>query len=195
MADPAAFSTTSTQPVAPESSVVLVGYQPRAVWAAAAGRVKRVKIIGEEVSVGRRFTPRRLFRPRRQETAELADQAQRAAANIFIVHAEPEQSAAFAAVLKERLGFPSYVPRFGDVAVIDGRSFTVEASGLVLIDPAVRELHELLEQLDSDYMEFRKRLEAVAAVPARLPALLRGVQRIRKFVRKTMEETGVNDNE
>ncbi len=182
----------------PESSVVLVGYQAEG----SLGRrlldgVKRVKIIGEEVSVRAKIHNLDGFSAHadQEDLLNWLTKLKEPPANIFIVHAEPEQSAAFAAVLKERLGFPSYVPRFGDVAVIDGRSFTVEASGLVLIDPAVRELHELLEQLDSDYMEFRKRLEAVAAVPARLPALLRGVQRIRKFVRKTMEETGVNDNE
>ncbi len=181
----------------PESSVILVGYQAEG----SLGRrlvegVKRVKIMGEEVGVRAKIHNLDGFSAHadQEDLVRWLSQLKEPPANIFIVHGEPEQSAAFAAVIKDRFGFPSYVPQYGDVAAIDGRSFSVEASGLVLVDPAVSELHELLEQLDSDYMEFRKSLEAVAAQPAKLPALLRGVQRIRKFVRKTMEEAGVNGN-
>jgi metallo-beta-lactamase family protein len=181
----------------PESSVVLVGYQAEG----SLGRrlidgVKRVKIMGEEVGVRAKIHNLEGFSAHadQEDLVRWLTNFKQPPANIFVVHGEPEQSAAFAGVVKERLGIPAYVPNFGDVAVIDGRTFTVEASGMVLVDPAVAELQALLEQLDSDFMEFRKRLEGAVAQPAKLPALLRGVQRIRKFVRRTMEEAGGNGN-
>ncbi len=180
----------------PESSVVLVGYQADG----SLGRrlldgVKRVKIMGEEVGVRAKIHNLDGFSAHADQEDLLMwlSNLKQPPANIFVVHGEFEQATAFAGVVKDRLGFPAYVPRFGDVAVIDGRSFTVEASGLVLVDPAVEELQALLEQLDSEYMELRKRLETVtAAEPAKLPALLRGAQKVRKMVRQAMEEAGAN---
>ncbi len=181
----------------PESSVIFVGYQAEGSM----GRrlmegVKRVKIMGEEVGVRAKIHNLDGFSAHadQEDLLRWLTGFTQPPANVFVVHGEPEQAAAFAGIVKERMGFPAYVPNFGDVAVIAGRTFTVEASGMVLVDPAVAELQALLEQLDSDYMEFRKSLETAVAQPAKLPALLRGVQRIRKFVRKTMEEAGVNGN-
>jgi metallo-beta-lactamase family protein len=180
----------------PESSVVLVGYQAEG----SLGRrliegVKRVKIMGEEVGVRAKIHNLDGFSAHADQDylIKWLTMFTQPPANVFIVHGEPEQSAALAGVINAKLGYSTYLPHFGDVAVIDGRSFTVEASGLVLVDPAVIELQELLEQLDSEFMEFRKRLEtASTADPVKLSAMLRGAQKVRKFVRQTLEAAGGN---
>ncbi len=182
----------------PESSVILVGYQAEG----SLGRrliegVKRVKIMGEEVGVRAKIHNLDGFSAHADQDnlVKWLTMFTQPPANIFLVHGEPEQSAALAGVIHAKLGYPTHLPHFGDVAVIDGRSFTVEESGMVLVDPAVIELQELIEQLDSELMEFRKRMETVSAAdPAKLSALLRGVQKVRKFVRKTIEAAGVNGN-
>lgn len=182
----------------PESSVILVGYQAEG----SLGRrlvegVKRVKIMGEEVSVRAKIHNLDGFSAHADQEylVKWLTMFQEPPANIFVVHGELEQSNAFAGAVTAKLGYPTYVPSFGDVAVIDGRSFSVEASGMVLVDPAVIELQEIIEQLDSEFMEFRKRLESAAtADPARLSALLRGAQKVRKYVRKTLDEAGATGN-
>ncbi len=182
----------------PESSVILVGYQAEG----SLGRrlvegVKRVKIMGEEVGVRAKIHNLDGFSAHADQEylVKWLTMFKEPPANIFIVHGEPEQSNAFAGVIKTQLGYPAYVPNYGDVAVIDGRSFNIEASGLVLVDPAVIELQELIEQLDSEFMELRKRLEsASAAGPAKLSAILSGAQKVRKYVRKTLDEAGANGN-
>ncbi|MDT8900556.1 MBL fold metallo-hydrolase RNA specificity domain-containing protein [Anaeroselena agilis] len=180
----------------PESSVILVGYQAEG----SLGRrliegVKRVKIMGEEVSVRAKIHNLDGFSAHADQEylIKWLSMFREPPANIFIVHGELEQANAFAGVIKDKLGYPVYVPGFGDSAVIDGRSFSVEASGMVLVDPAVIELQKLLEQLDSEFMELRKRLEtAGAGDPAKLSALLRDAQKVRKYVRKTLEAAGGN---
>lgn len=180
----------------PESSVVLVGYQAEG----SLGRrlvegVKRVKIVGEEVSVRAKIHNLDGFSAHADQEylVKWLTMFREPPANIFVVHGELEQSTAFAGVITAKLGYPAYVPNFGDVAVIDGRSFSIEASGMVLVDPAVVELQELIEQLDSEFMELRKRLESAgAADPAKLSALLRGAQKVRKYVRQTLDAAGAN---
>lgn len=181
----------------PESSVLLVGYQAEgSLGRRLVDGVKRVKIMGEEVNVKARIYNLEGFSAHADQDELIGWLARLTTppANVFLVHGEPEQSEAFAAVIKEKLGYAAYVPRHGDAAVIDGRNFRVEKSEAVLLDPAVAELQLLVEQLDGEYMELRKRLEAVGSDPVKAAALLRGAQRVRKFVRKTLDEVGANGN-
>lgn len=182
----------------PESSVVLVGYQA----AGSLGRrllegVRRVKIMGEEVGVRAKIHNLDGFSAHADQGSLInwLTKFQGPPANVFVVHGESEQASTLAGVIRERFGYPAYVPNFGDVAVIDGRSFHVEASGMVLADPAVLELQALIEQLDSDYMELHKRLEAAnPADHGKLSDLLRGARELSKLVRKTIETADPGGN-
>ena len=179
----------------PESSVVLVGYQAEG----SLGRrlldgMKRVKIMGEEVSVRAKIHNLEGFSAHADQDDLMTwlSHIKEPPAAIFIVHGEPEQAEAFGALIKDRLGLAAVVPRYGDAAVIDGRSYTMEAGKLAFVDPALAELQALIEQLDGEYMELRKRLESAGSEPSKAAMLLRGAQRVRKFVRKTLDEVGPN---
>ncbi|AIF51082.1 MBL fold metallo-hydrolase RNA specificity domain-containing protein [Pelosinus sp. UFO1] len=144
----------------PESTVLFVGYQAQG----SLGRrlvegASKVKILGEEISV--KATIHRL-----DGFSAHADQGQllnwlsyfkRKAANIFLVHGEPEMSEPFAKIIKEKLDVSTYIPNYGDVAVLDGALWKVDEAKVV--DPAVKQLHDYLELLDREYAEYRKQLE------------------------------------
>jgi metallo-beta-lactamase family protein len=178
----------------PESSVLLVGYQAEG----SLGRrlldgAKQVKIMGEEINVKAKIYNLDGFSAHadQHQLLEWLSHLKQPPANIFIVHGERESSGAFADLIKERFGFPSYIPGFGDSAVISGRSFNIEPSTVTLIDPAVVDLHRYLGQLDGDYMEFRKSIEAAGAVRGgKLQEVLRGLQKIRKAINKTAAALG-----
>ena len=56
-------------------------------------------------------------------------------------------------------------------------------------DPAVKELQEYLNELDNGLADYRQKLEqTVARDSAKMPLILARLQRIRKFVRKSLED-------
>lgn len=178
----------------PESSVLFVGYQAEG----SLGRrllegARRVKIMGEEISVKAKIYNMEGFSAHADQNQLLdwLEHLKTKPANIFLVHGEHNASEAFAAVEKERLHIPAYIPHYGDSAVIDGREFHIETSSITLVDPKMQQLHQYLEQLDSDYMELRKRIEQLAAEgDKKLPEILQGVEKAGKFIRKTAEIIG-----
>lgn len=182
----------------PETSVLLVGYQAQG----SLGRrlldgVKRVKIIGEEVSVRASIYNLDGFSAHadQEQLMNWVSHFSEPPANVFVIHGEYDMSQTLAALIKDNLNFPVYVPRYGDSANIDGRSFSIEASTITLIDPHVQRLHELLEHLDSEYMEFRKRIEQIiAASSGKIGDILSGVEKIRSVIKKTLEIMGNGNN-
>jgi metallo-beta-lactamase family protein len=181
-----------------DSSVILVGYQAEG----SLGRrlmdgVKRVKIMGEEIGVRAKVYNLDGFSAHADQD-DLIDwlaHLKTPPANIFIVHGEAEQATTLAGVIKERFGYPTYIPAYGDSAKIAGRSLEIEATTIVLIDPQVKELHDRLEQLESEYMELRKRLEAATtSAPAKIPAVLSVVGKLRRGILEALGnvESGKN---
>lgn len=182
-----------------DSSVILVGYQAEG----SLGRrlmegVKRVKIMGEEIGVKAKIYNLDGFSAHADQD-DLTDwlaHLKTPPANIFIVHGETEQAATLAGVIKERFGYPTYIPAYADSAELDGRSLKVEASTVTLIDPAVKELHNLLDQMESEYMELRKRLEAAAtADPVKMPVALREAGKIRRVVMEALGNVANGKND
>ncbi len=180
----------------PEASILFVGYQAQG----SLGRrllegAKRVKIMGEEISVKAQIHNMEGFSAHADQP-QLLDWLQHLKlqpANIFLVHGEHEASEAFAKVVAERLQIPAYIPHYGDSALIDGRTFSIEGSTLVLVDPKLQHLHEVLEQLDSDYMELKRRLEHIAAEGNQnLPDILQSVEKAAKSIRSTTEVVGAD---
>ena len=65
----------------------------------------------------------------------------------------------------------------------------VASTGILAPDPAVRELQEYLNELDNGLADYRQKLEqAVARDPAKMTLIMDRLQRIRKFVRKSLED-------
>jgi metallo-beta-lactamase family protein len=178
----------------PEASILFVGYQAQG----SLGRrllegAKRVKIMGEEISVKAKIHNMEGFSAHadQQQLLDWLEHLKTPPANIFLVHGEHEAAEAFAKLVDERLHIPAYIPHYGDSAVITGRKMSVEGSAITLIDPKLQRLHEVLEQLDSDYMELKRRIEHIAAEgDSKLPDVLEGVEKAGKFIRKTTEIIG-----
>ncbi|MDR3565528.1 MAG: MBL fold metallo-hydrolase [Negativicutes bacterium] len=178
----------------PEASVLFVGYQAEGSM----GRrllegAKRVKIMGEEISVRAKIHNLDGFSAHadQDQLLDWLEHLKTPPAELFLIHGEPAASGAFAALVKEKLNISAYIPRYGDSAVLDGREMHVEKGDVALVDPKVQQLHEYLEKLDSDYMEFRKRIERIAAEgDKKLPEILQGVEKAGKFIRKTAELIG-----
>ncbi|MDR3590704.1 MAG: MBL fold metallo-hydrolase [Negativicutes bacterium] len=178
----------------PEASILFVGYQAQG----SLGRrllegAKRVKIMGEEISVKAKIHNMEGFSAHadQEQLLDWLEHLKTPPANVFLVHGEHEAAEAFAKVLAERLHLPAYIPHYGDSAILDGRNLTVESSSITLLDPKLQQLHEVLDQLDSDYMELKRRLEHLAAEGGqKLPDVLQDVERAARFIRKTAEAVG-----
>ncbi|CVK19778.1 MBL fold metallo-hydrolase RNA specificity domain-containing protein [Sporomusa sphaeroides] len=176
----------------PESTILFVGYQSQG----SLGRrildgARKVKIMGEEISVRAEIHNMEGF-------SAHADQSQLTSwlknfttkpANIFIVHGEEDRSEPFGKMINEEFGIATYIPKYGDAAQIDGRTWNIEPSAITTVEPAVQQLRDQLEEMEKEYADFRRRLEdLVAANSANLQAVLKRVEKIRTFVKKTLSD-------
>lgn len=182
----------------PDSSVILVGYQAEG----SLGRrlmdgVKRVKIMGEEIGVKAKIYNLDGFSAHADQ-GDLLDwlgHLKQPPATIFIVHGEAAQATTFAGLIKERHGYPTYIPAYGDSAEIDGRSLNLTATGITLVDPAIKDLHDRLDELENEYTELRKRLEAATtADPVKVPTVLREVGKLRRVILEALGNVGGGKN-
>ncbi|MDF2568753.1 MAG: Ribonuclease [Sporomusa sp.] len=176
----------------PESTVLFVGYQAQGSM----GRrllegIKKVKIMGEEISVRANIVRLDGFSAHadQDQLTTWLGKFQSKPANIFIVHGESEMSEPFAQLINDRFGIPTYIPKFGDSAIITGRSWQIEPSAITALEPAVQQLRDYLAETEKEYTEFRLKLEdQVATNAGKLPDALRRVDKIRAFVKKTLNE-------
>lgn len=174
----------------PECSVVFVGYQAQG----SLGRrllegAKRVKIIGEDISVRAEIHNLEGFSAHADQEQLLNWLAhfKSKPANVFIVHGEYDMSEPFAQLIKEKLGYSTYIPRYGDAAVIEGREWHIEESSTITAEPIVRQLYEYLEQIDTDYKAYRTRIEQIAVADSgRIPDILGRLNKIYNFIKKTL---------
>lgn len=175
-----------------ESSVVFVGYQAQG----SLGRrltegAKRVKVMGEEVSVKAKVYNLDGF-------SAHADQAQLLSwlgslkekpAKVFLLHGEIDMSEPLASIIKERLSFETYIPQYGDTAVISGREVAIEESQVELMDPALKRLRDYLDQFERDYTEYRKRMETlIAADNKKIDDVLRRMEKVYAYIKKTLND-------
>jgi metallo-beta-lactamase family protein len=171
----------------PESSILFVGYQAQG----SLGRrlvegVKKVKIIGEEISVRATIYSLDGFSAHADQGQLLTWLAyyKKRPANIFLVHGEPEASEPFAQLIKEKLAVPTYIPNFGDAAELNGRTWQIEQAEIV--DPAIRQLNEQLEMLDKEYAEYRKHLEQLGSADnKKIGDIMRSLEKMQGYMIKT----------
>ena len=177
----------------PECSILFVGFQAEG----SLGRRlveggKKVRIMGEEIGVRSHIYNLEGMSAHadRDEIIEWLQCFVHKPANIFLVHGEPQSAEALSELIQERLGLPSYIPRYADTATITGRTWQVAAStGILAPAPAVQELQEYLNELDNGLADYKQRLEQLVAMDAaKMPVVLERLQKIRKFVKKTLED-------
>lgn len=109
-------------------------------------------------------------------------------ANIFLVHGEVASAESLSLLISNKLSIPAYIPRYGDVASFEGRSWRISSSPtLPVLVSAAKDLKAVLSELDSTWVEAKQRLEnLVAADESKLPMVLSRLTSVRKFVRKTL---------
>ncbi|MGI6093337.1 MAG: MBL fold metallo-hydrolase [Veillonellaceae bacterium] len=176
----------------PESSVLFVGYQAQG----SLGRrliegARRVKIIGEEISVKAQIHNIDGFSAHADQDQLLnwLGHFKKTPSNIFIVHGEYDMSEPFARMIESNLGYSTYIPRYGDAAEINGREWSIVESDIATIEPAVKELYEYLQQLETDYRAYRKRLEHIAVTDAgRIPEVLNRLGKVYSYIKKTLND-------
>ena len=176
----------------PESSVVFVGYQAEESM----GRrliegIKRVKIMGEEVTVKAQIHNLDGFSAhadRNQILEWLSHVNNVKPANIFIVHGESTAAGSLSEAISEKFAIPSYIPHFGDIAIIDGRDCRIEESTIV-IEPAIKDLEDFLSLAEADYRQTRKRLiNLVLREPKKLNDVTKKVEKALKYFKKIIND-------
>lgn len=173
-----------------DSSVLLVGYQAEG----SLGRrltegAKKVKILGEEITVKAKVINLDGFSAHGDRTylLEWLSRFSGKPANVFLVHGEPDMSGPFAERIEAQLGLTTYIPHFGDSALIDGRQWQVEKSQIVTVEPSVQQLRDSLAQLEAEYTGYRQRLEQlVTGDAAKSNDILRRIDKISSFIKKNL---------
>ena len=175
----------------PESSVLFVGFQAEgSLGRRLVDGGKKVRIMGEEIGVRAHiYSLNGLSAHADQgDILEWLGCFTQKPANIFLVHGEAESAETLSHRITEKLSIPSYIPRYGDVASFEGRAWTISSlPGLPVLVLADQELKDVLNELDSAWVEAKQRLEnLVAADASKLPAVRSRLVNVRKFVRKTL---------
>ncbi len=176
----------------PESAVLFVGYQAQGSM----GRrllegIKKVKIMGEEISVKAKIYNLDGFSAHADQDQLLTwlGKFESKPANIFIVHGEEEMAEPFAQLINEKFGFSTYIPQYGDSVLIAGRDWKIEPSAVTAVEPAVQQLRDYLAEMEREYAELRLKLEDAVAINAgKLPEALSRADKIRAFTRKTLND-------
>lgn len=146
----------------PESSVLLVGFQAQgSLGRRLVDGAKRVRILGEQIRVNAEIHNLDGFSAhadRNQLLAWLETFKKRPQA-AFIVHGELEMAVAFAQAIKTDLEIESYIPQYGDEVLISGSDWSVKESDIVLVNPAIRQVHDRLFKLEERYRQYRRKVE------------------------------------
>ena len=174
-----------------ESSVLFVGFQAEG----SLGRRlveggKKVRIMGEEISVRARIynLDGLSAHADREDMLKWLECFKQKPATVFLVHGEVESAEALSVSIGEKLSIPAYIPRYGDVATFEGRSWELSRfPGLPALEPAVQQLQTALSEMDGDWIEAKQKLENMVATDgAKMSAVLARLVKIRKFMRKTL---------
>jgi metallo-beta-lactamase family protein len=173
-----------------ESSILFVGYQAQG----SLGRrllegAKRVKILGEEISVKAQIHNLDGFSAHADQKQLLRwlGNFKKKPAAVFLVHGEAEMSEPFGRLLQEQLALSTYIPQYADAVVIEGQEWKVEATDIVLVDPVIRQLHDYLETVEKEYDNYGKAIEKlVSADKTKMPEALRRLEKVQAYLQKML---------
>ena len=176
----------------PESSVLFVGYQAEdSMGKRLIDGIKRVKIIGEEITVRAKIYNLDGFSAhadREQIVDWLKQVVNPIPNNIFLVHGELSASQPFAEYVEEVIPTKTYIPKYGDIAIIDGRNWHIEETQVVL-EPAVKDLEEIFSLAESDFIIIKKRLlDLVLAQPNKLKETEIRIGKVLRYAKKILND-------
>jgi metallo-beta-lactamase family protein len=171
-----------------EASVLFIGYQAQG----SLGRrlvegIKKVKVLGEEISVKATIYNLDGFSAHadQQQLLTWLSHFKAKAANIFIVHGEPEAADTFGQLIKEKMANSTYIPSLGDVATLTGRAWQVEET--MVASPVVKQFHDYLDVLDREYLEQRKKLEQLGSADNnKITEIMRNLEKVQNYMNKTL---------
>lgn len=146
-----------------ESSIVFVGYQAEGTL----GRqlvdgAKKVRILGEEVVVRAKIHTLGGFSAHadRDGLLEWMSTFQNPNLKVFVVHGEEAASVSFASTVKEKLGFDSEVPRWGEIIDLETGKRSIASYGMPkytgVLEHELIELREILAKLEEKYAKLVK---------------------------------------
>lgn len=175
-----------------ESSVLFVGYQAQG----SLGRrilegAKRVKIMGEEVSVKAQIYNLDGFSAHADQGQLLhwLEQFHSKLSGVFIVHGELASSEPFAKLVEEKLHCSTYIPRYGDEITLHAETYKVKPSEIVFVEPAVRQVQELFNEMETEYRGYRQRVERqLAKEPSHAGEFLHRLTKMVKLFKKDNEK-------
>ena len=176
----------------PESSVLFVGYQAQgSVGRRLVDGAKRVRMMGEEIAVKAQIHNLEGFSAHADQEQMMTwlSSFKEKPACIFLVHGEIEMSEPFSERIQSQLGWPVYIPRFADAALLKGREWEIVESDVVVLDPAMRQLDEYLDQMEGDYRAMRRRIaKVVATQPSKANEMLRRLSKISAYFKKMFND-------
>ena len=175
----------------PESSILFVGFQAEgSLGRRLLNGAKKVRVMGEEIGVRARIhnLDGLSAHADREDILQWLSEFKVKPSLAFLVHGEPDSARALQGLLAEKLQLKTFIPRYGDVAVISGTEWEVPPElRIASMEPAVRQLQDYLNELDSAWVEVKQRLEEIVAANAgKMPSVLSRLDKVRKFVQKTL---------
>ena len=66
-----------------------------------------------------------------------------------------DAASAFAHLLNTELGTATYIPNFGDAAIIDGTDWRIEETRVITSEPAIQNMRDYLRNFEKDYLATR----------------------------------------
>lgn len=171
-----------------ESTILFIGYQAQG----SLGRrliegTKRVKVLGEEISVKAAIYNLDGFSAHADQEQLLTwlGHIKTKPANIFLVHGEIEATETFAGLIKSKMGVSTYIPEFGEEAILTGREWEIEENNSA--SPAIKQLNDYLDALDREYLEHRKHLaEMAGADNSKIEEIMRNLEKVHSYMNKTL---------
>ena len=95
---------------------------------------------------------------------------------------------AFAEILQTNLGVGTYIPSYGDMAIIEGTDWRLEHSNVVTDIPAVQELRDYMASFEKNYLMYRAKIEQIALHDSsRIEAIKAKLDKVRKFIDDVMK--------
>lgn len=178
-----------------QCSILLVGYQAEG----SLGRrllegAKKVKILGEEISVKAKIYNLDGFSAHgdKEYLLQWLSSYNTKPANVFLVHGEIDATEEFAEAIAEKLNLPTFVPQFGDSAIISGRHWRIEKSQLpqiMAVDPELQQLQEQLSQLEAEYEAYKQNLQKIVAGDKKKASeALRRMEKVTTFIKKSLSD-------
>ena len=174
-----------------DSSVIFAGYQAEG----SLGRrliegAKKVKIMGEDIAVKAKIYNMTGFSAHADKNQMLAlyKGMEQKPKEFFVVHGELDAARAFAELLQTNLGVGTYIPSYGDTAIIDGTEWRLEHTKVLTDIPAVQELRDYMRSFEKDYMMYRARIEQIVIHDSsRIESIKAKLDKIRKFIDDVMK--------